>query len=444
MTDTSTPAPRIPATLAHLAVDIDQLQPYSTNPRRGSIDTIAESLLEHGQYRPIVVRQQTGEVLAGNHTLAAARSLGWTQIAATYVDCDDETAAKIVLVDNRSNDVAGYDDALLAQLLSGLDDLAGTGYDERDLAELLAQIAGDPAALTDADNVPVLPETPPASRPGDVWQLGPHRLVVGDACDPDVIATALAGARADLVLTDPPYNVDYTGKTADALKIDNDAMGDQAFRDFLGSAYAAMRTNTGKGCPIYVFYATAEEINFRTALLEAGWLYKQTLIWVKQHFVMSRQDYHWQHEPILYGWNPGAAHRWFGGFTPTTLLDDQELAPEQMSKAQLLAIVRDAYEHTTALRADRPARSSDHPTAKPVALLARLMENSSRLGDLVLDPFGGSGSTLIAAHHASRRAALVELDPRYADVICRRYQEHTGTVPTRDGTPHDFTLEAAA
>lgn len=443
MTDETPSSPRIPAALASLAVAIDDLQPYGTNPRRGNITTIAESLAEHGQYRPIVVRRETSEVLAGNHTLAAARSLGWTEIAATYVDCDAETAAKIVLVDNRSNDLAGYDDQLLAQILTGLEDLAGTGYDQRDLDELLASLSPDPTALTDPDDVPVL-EDAPISKPGDVWQLGPHRLVVGDATDPDVIRQALDGAPADMVLTDPPYNVDYTGKTADALKIDNDAMGGAAFGAFLAEAYAAMRANTGKGCPIYVFYATAEEINFRTALVDSGWLYKQTLIWVKQHFVMSRQDYHWQHEPILYGWNPGAPHRWFGGYTPTTLVDEQDLQPEQMSKAQLLAIVQHAYEHTTAIREDRPARSTEHPTAKPVALLARLMENSSRLGDLVLDPFAGSGSTLIAAHGSSRRAALVELDPRYVDVICRRYQAHTGIVPVRDGDPHDFAIEAAA
>lgn len=434
-------ASQIPATLAGLEVDVEDLVPYRTNPRRGNLQVIAESLRTHGQYRPIVVRKDTNEVLAGNHTLLAARDLGWTRIAATYVDCDDDTAAKIVLVDNRANDLAGYDDRLLAELLREVEtDLTGTGYEPADLAALLAELDGDPESRTDVDDIPLL-EPEPHTRTGDVWLLGPHRLAVGDSRDPAVVGAACAGAQASLVVTDPPYNVAYTGKTRDALTIENDAMSPEDFRRFLVDAYAAMFEHTGKGCPIYVFYATAEEINFRTALTEAGWLYKQTLLWVKNHFVMSRQDYHWQHEPILYGWRPGAAHRWYGGFTPTTLAADDQPDPRTLSKAQLLELVEGFYAQTTALREDRPARNAEHPTAKPVALLSRLIDNSSRHGELVLDPFAGSGATLIAAHHTRRTAALVELDPRYADVICKRYEAHTGITPVReaDGKPHVFT-----
>jgi DNA modification methylase len=180
---------------------------------------------------------------------------------------------------------------------------------------------------------------------------------------------------------------------------------------------------------------------FRRTMTEAGWLLKQVLIWVKHHFAIGRQDYHWQHEPILYGWKPGAAHRWHGGFTPTTIVDEAR-DPKELSKAELLEIVTAVYEHgTTVHRAKKPAASDDHPTAKPVRILVSLVENSTRRGELVLDTFAGSGSTLIACHQTGRRAALVELEPKYADVICRRYQEHTGIVPVLESTgkPHDFS-----
>lgn len=254
-----------------------------------------------------------------------------------------------------------------------------------------------------------------------------------------MLAEALGGAAADLIVTDPPYNVAYTGKTKAALTIDNDDMAAADFADFLLRAYTAMLEVAIEGGAIYVFHADSEQA-FRRMMVEAGWLQKQCLIWVKHTFVLSRQDYHWQHEPILYGWKPGAAHRWFGGFTPATVIDEQPDL-EKLSKAELLDIAKAAYGQTTIVRADKPNASVDHPTAKPVALLAQLIENSSRHGDVVLDPFGGSGATLIACHRTGRRGALVELDPIYADVICRRYQEHTGEKPILNATgePHDFT-----
>lgn len=232
-----------------------------------------------------------------------------------------------------------------------------------------------------------------------------------------------------MLVTDPPYNVAYEGGTQDKLSIANDSMGKTAFGAFLADAFSAAAANVAPGGAAYVFYASVEAVNFRAGFEAAGWLYKQDLIWVKDRFVLSRQDYHWQHEPILYGWKPGAAHRWYGGFTPATVVDDQRRDPSKMTKAELLAIVKDAYAMTTAIREPRPARNADHPTSKPVSLLARLITNSSAPGDLVLDPFGGSGSTLIAAHASRRRCATVELDPRYADVIARRYQSHTGVLP---------------
>jgi site-specific DNA-methyltransferase (adenine-specific) len=413
-------------------VPLGDLVLFPGNARRGDIDKIARSLAANGQYRPIIVRRETGEILGGNHTFQAARQLGWETVLVTYLDgLSDAAARKIVLVDNKTNDAAGYDEHALAELLASLEgDYEGSGFDDgSEIAELLATLEGAPAAQTDVDDIPELPSYDPITSRGQVWELGPHRLVVGDSTDAGAIAAACGGRKADMLLTDPPYNVAYQGGTKDSLTIANDSMGDEAFREFLTSAMTAAAENTVAGGAAYIFYASSETPNFRAAMVAGGWLYKQDLVWIKDRFVLSRQDYHWQHEPVLYGWKPGAAHRWFGGFTPSTVADDQVTDPRKMTKAQLLEIVEQVYAATTATREPRPARNEDHPTSKPVDLLVRYIENSSRIGDLVLDPFGGSGSTLIAAHTSKRKAATVELDPRYADVIARRWQAHTGVLP---------------
>ena len=314
----------IPETLESLAVPVGELVPYSANPRRGDVLRIAESLSVNGQYRPIVVRQETREVLAGNHTLAAARSLGWERIAATFVSCDDDQAKRIVLVDNRSNDVAGYDNAELLELLQSLDgDLAGTGFDDgalADLERLVREAEVPPEGMTDPDYVPAVPYEP-VSQTGDVWELGPHRLAVGDGTDPSVVAEATGGGLADAYVSDPPYNVAYQGGTADALRIENDDMGSDEFRSFLGALFVAAYAHVRPGAPFYIFHADAEGIAFRQSLIDAGWLLKQVLVWVKNTLVLGRQDHHWQHEPILYGWKPGAGHSWYGGRKLTTVID---------------------------------------------------------------------------------------------------------------------------
>lgn len=435
-------APAIPAELADLAVPLDQLKPYGTNPRRGDVAAIADSLRANGQYRPIVVNRRTREVLAGNHTLAAARDLGWTHIAATWVDADPEQAARIVLIDNRANDLASYDDTVLAELLASLNgQLAGTGYDNADLDALLAGLEpARPVMLTDPDSAPPLPADEPITATGQIWTLGPHRLAVGDATDPLLVEALMAGEQADLVLTDPPYNVDYEGGTADRLTIANDDMAAPAFAHLLTGLFGVAHAAARPGAPIYVFHPDAgpSAIAFRQALLDTGWLHKQVLIWVKDQFVFGRQDWHWQHEPILYGWKPGGAHPWHGGRSLTTVIDDAP-ALDELKKPQLLELLRAVLAETTVLRVDRPRRNDLHPTMKPVALLTRLLDPSSARGDLVLDPCAGAGSTLIAAHLGGRRARLVELDPRYADVIARRWEQATGDIPLDPaGQPRSF------
>ncbi|MFX0573119.1 DNA modification methylase [Nocardia nepalensis] len=400
-----------------LAVNL--LATFEGNPRRGNVDAIAQSLDATGQYRPVVVNEGTltgraMEVLAGNHTLLAARQLGWAELAVGIIDVDEQTARRIVAADNRTADLGDYDHTALFELLDGLDDLAGTGYSTEDFDKLVAEIIPR-ETHTDPDDLPELPEDP-VSVPGDIWQLGPHRLVVGDATDFAAVEALMDGEQADCVWTDPPYGVDYVGKTKDALRIQGDAAGD--LDDLLGGAFASMVAVARPGAPVYVAHADSERLRFETALRQAGVLVRQNLVWVKNTIVMGRSDYHYRHEPILYGFVPGGegrlgrgGDRWHGDNAQATVFEF-----------------------------DKPSANRDHPTMKPVALIEAMLDNSLRPGGRVLDLFGGSGSTLIAAHQHGSAARLIELDPRYADVICRRFQEHVRVLPIRnDGEAVDFT-----
>lgn len=408
----------MPAQLEVTYYPTAELRLYHRNPRVGNVDRIKQSLTVNTQYKPICVNvgTHTGrplEVLAGNHTVKAARDLGWETIAAVTVDVDDDQAVRIVAADNRTSDLGTYDDRLLLELLADLDDLDGTGYDPADIAALEKALQPEeiPPALNDPDDVPITPKDA-VTKSGDLWNLGPHRLAVGDSTDTGVWDLLLNGDLTDMVWTDPPYGVAYVGKTADALTIDNDRLDATALADFLRASLGITLTHTTSGAGWYVSSPPGElALTFGTILTELGVL-RQMLIWVKDHFVMGHSDYHYRHEPVFYGWTPGAAHHPVPDRTQDTVFE-----------------------------VDRPKRSKEHPTMKPVELITRHIENSTDQGQLVVDPFAGSGSTLIACHGTNRRAALIELDPRYADVICRRYQEHTGVTPTRDGVPHDFTQQ---
>jgi len=435
-------------------VPVNAIREYHANPRVGNVAAIAESLKANGQFRPIVVRRDTQEILAGNHTWKAAKALGWETIRVTYVDnITDDQAKRIVLADNRYGELGGYDNKALTDLLNSLGTLDGTGYDAAYLDVLMAGLVPDaPEALTDPDDVPEVPELPEAfTKPGDVWVLGQHRLICGDGTDPEVYKALTLGKQVDTVITDPPYNVayeggvktkgkDYRSKSRQNHEIQNDDMGEEAFLAFLTKAFERMYEVTKEGGPIYVFHSDVHGQSFRKAFVDAGYMLKQMMVWVKDRLVLSRQDYHWIHEPIIYGWKPGAAHYWEGGRTQTTVIDEKPDFRE-MKKEDLLQFVLGLYDTTTVIREDRPGQSKEHPTMKPVKLVARLMQNSSPYQGIVLDPFGGSGSTLIAAHGLGRICYTIELDPRYADVIAKRFQEHTGIVPILEATgePHDFT-----
>lgn len=391
-------------------VDIDAIKPHPRNPRRGNVEVIAESLKANGQFRPIVVNRRNKTIIAGHHLWQAAQHLGWTEVQVLWVKATENEHRRMMLADNRTSDVGGYDnhelDALIQDLLTDTETLLGTGYTDGDLARLFGrevQSYDD----RDPDAVPDTPEEP-RTKPGQIWNLGPHRLAVGDATDPEILKQLMNGEKADVMWTDPPYGVDYVGKTKDALKIQNDGAG--GLPVLLKAAFATVMDALIPGAPVYVAHADTERIVFETSLAEAGIIVRQNLVWVKNSLVLGRSDYHYKHEPILYGFTPGGTgrngrggKRWFGNDSQTTVFE-----------------------------VDRPTSSKEHPTMKPVDLIVQMLRNSAPPGGLVLDIFAGSGSTLVAADSLGLRANVVELDPEYAEVIIARYETLTGVEAVKE------------
>lgn len=369
-----------------------------------NIETIVQSLNRFGQQKPIVV-DSSFCVRAGNGTLEAARSLGWTHIDCVVTDLKGSDAIAYAIADNRTAELAEWDSGVLAATLEGLqfDDealLAAAGFSDDELAELLkgigAELGDEGGGGVTEDEVPE-PPVDPITKPGDLWILGNHRLLCGDATKAEDVQRLMDGQQVELWLTDPPYNVDYTGKTKDALKVANDSMADQEFRSFLVKAFSNAFSATKPGAAFYIWHADLEGFNFRGAVHDCAQRVRQCLIWNKNIMVMGRQDYHWKHEPCLYGWKDGAAHAWYSD-----------------------------RKQTTVLNFDRPSRSEQHPTMKPVALFVYLIANSSGHGSSVLDTFAGSGTTLIACEQLNRTCYGMELSPQYCDVIVNRWENLTG------------------
>ena len=378
-------------------VPIDSLTFDPSNVRKHgeqNLATIKASLNRFGQQKPIVV-DANGVVRAGNGTLMAAKALGWKEIAVVRSTLAGSEATAYAIADNRTAELAEWDDGALKQTLAALqiedEDLAiATGFDAKEIDALLA-----PDEVTE-DEVPD-PPADPITKTGDLWLLGDHRLFCGDSTKAEDVERLMDGKLADLMLTDPPYNVDYTGKTKDALKVANDSMADGDFRKFLIACFGAAFDALKPGASFYVFHADSEGYNFRGAIHDCQQKVRQCLVWVKDTLVMGRQDYQWQHEPCLYGWKDGASHGWYSDRKQTTLL-----------------------------RFDRPTRSEDHPTMKPVSMFAYLLGNSTAPHGLAYDPFLGSGTTLIAAEQLGRKCYGMEISPAYCDVVVRRWETLTG------------------
>jgi DNA methylase/ParB-like nuclease domain len=360
-------------------VPISSVHVSARNPRRGDVAAIKASLVANHQFQPVIVNRRTGEVLAGNHRVLAARELGWKEIAVCFVDVSDERALRIMLADNRTSDLAGYDAEALIALLSEVDgDLVGTGYSRGDVDALLDSVASD--GPLDEDEIPSVPVAA-VSRQGEVVELGEHRLACGDARDADLVARLMDGESAGCVMTDPPYGVGYEGKTRRRLRLPNDHPAGLAA--LLDAALGVVDGWVAGGAAVYVFHPTGGLLPvFVDAFVRVGWELRQSLVWAKDAMVLGHADYHHRHESILYGYKPmpeagrlGRGGRgWYG--------DSRQVSVFEVP---------------------RPRAAREHPTTKPPELLARMIRNSTRRGDVVVDPFAGSGSSLVACEHRHGR-----------------------------------------
>lgn len=371
--------------------NIDELVPYENNPRdnTAAIDAVAASIKEFGFKNPIII--DSGNVIVAGHTrLKAAQKLKIQNVPCVVADdLTQEQVNAFRLADNKTAELAEWDLELLnseLELIDGID-MTEFGF-ELDL--------DDEQEVVEDEFDEELPEEP-QTKLGDIYQLGRHRLMCGDSTDVNSVKTLMGGYKADLLLTDPPYNIAYEGKTKDALKIKNDSMKNDEFREFLREAFAAADEVMKPGAVFYIWYAASEGYNFKGACFDVNWTVRQCLIWNKNTMVLGKQDYQWKHEPCLYGWKDGAGHLWTAD-----------------------------RKQTTVLNFDKPNRNGEHPTMKPVALFDYQIQNNTKGGDIVLDLFGGSGTTIMACEQNDRNAYVMELDPRYADVIIKRWEEFTG------------------
>jgi DNA modification methylase len=395
--------------------EIERLISFPGNARthtREQIAQIAASIAEFGFVNPILVGSDA-VIIAGHARLLAAKKLSMREVPVIVLGHLSETQRRaLVIADNQLALNAGWDEEKLREELAALQNqefpLDLMGFDEVELARLLAaEDAG--AGLTDEDTIPAIGEMP-VSLSGDLWILGDHhRLLCGDATRAADVERLMAGESGDLVLTDPPYNVDYTGHTEDHLKIPGDRMTADQFRQFLAAAFTSYRRIVKPSASVYVCHGSVWQREFQNALESAGFALRCQIIWAKQTFAWGFGRYKFQHEPIFYGHVANQKDCWYGDKSQSTLWEE-----------------------------NKPAANRDHPTAKPVALMERAVVNSSRPGDLLVDLFGGSGSTLIACQRLGRRSHLMEIDPRYVDVIVRRWQEFTGQSAVLDGDGRSF------
>ena len=373
---------------------IAKLQNWDKNPRtitEKDFERLVAQIKKHGVYKPLIVNQD-GIIVGGNMRFKALQYLEVSEVWVSVVQTKDE--AEMLEIALSDNDRAGsYDEEALAEMVSLYP--IDTELYKIDTGKLMSleDLTNKFGPEPEEDEAPEVEAGEAESKPGEIYQLGRHRLMCGDATADEAVSMLMDGKKADLLFTDPPYNVDYVGKTKDALKIQNDKMDDSQFYDFLFLAFRNAKEVSRPGAVAYICHADSEGLAFRQAFADAGWSLRQCLIWLKQTMVMGRQDYHWKHEPILYGWLEGAAHYFVKDRTQTTVWEF-----------------------------DRPSRSEDHPTMKPVKLVGHAINNSSKPNDIVLDLFGGSGSTLIAAEQTGRTCYMMELDPHYCDVIRKRYE----------------------
>ena len=382
-------------------VPISKLVPYVNNARTHSPEQVMKlrsSLREFGFINPIIIDRDYG-IIAGHGRLLAAKEEGITEVPCVFVDYLTEAQKKAyILADNRMAMDAGWDEELLRVEIEALQgeafDVSLTGFDEKELADLFKDGSDSDAEDDDYDLSAALEKAAFVER-GDLWTVGRHRLMCGDATSAEDVATLMDGRKANLILTDPPYGVSF--KSSSGLTIQNDSMKDEEFYHFLLASFKNMADHLEKGGAAYVFHADTEGLNFRRAFIDAGFHLAGCCIWVKDSLVLGRSDYQWQHEPVLYGFMQNGKHPWYSDRKQTTIWNFA-----------------------------KPKRNANHPTSKPLDLLGYPIGNSTQENAIVIDTFGGSGSTLLACEQMNRTCCTMELDEKYASVILRRYVDDTG------------------
>ena len=381
-------------------VDIDKLIPYVNNARTHSpeqINKLRASLREFGFINPVIVDDKFN-IVAGHGRVMAAQAEGIKEVPCVYVDYLTEAQKKAyILADNRMAMDAGWDEEMLRVELEALQDMAFdlsmTGFDEKELADLFKT---DEHVEDDDFDLDAALEKAAFVKKGDIWTVGRHRLMCGDATSAEDVAKLMDGKKANIIVTDPPYGVSF--KSSDGLSIQNDSLKGDEFYQFLLQAFKNMADNLTKGGAAYVFHADTEGLNFRKAFIDAGFHLAGCCIWVKNSLVLGRSDYQWQHEPVLYGFLQNGNHPWYSDRKQTTIWNF-----------------------------DKPKRNKNHPTSKPLDLLGYPIQNSSQANGIVIDTFGGSGSTMMACEQTNRICYMMELDEKYASVILRRYVEDGGS-----------------
>lgn len=420
---------------------LSELHELPGNPRtikKDQFEKLKKSIKDNADYfeaRPIILSNRTGKlvIIAGNQRYKAAKAIGMTEVPTILLEgLSEEREREIVIRDNVEN--GDWDMDALANEWNA-QDLLDWGVELPELEAMTEVVEDTPPEVNE--------EEEPITKLGQIWQLGNHRLMVGDSTKAEQVAELMGGELADLLVTDPPYNVNYgaLGKKykekasegtvytggMDDRTILNDNMEDTEFLEFLTNVFKAADSVMKPGAPFYIWHADVEGYNFRKACRQTNWQVRQCLIWVKNTLVLGRQDYQWIHEPCLYGWKDGAGHYFRDIRTETTVFDDEKPI-EELSNKELKELVRNYRQAlpTSIIRENKPSKSEEHPTMKPVKLIARLVANSSREGEAVLDIFGGSGTTMIACEQLGRSCYMMELDPHYADVIIERWQNFTG------------------
>lgn len=425
--------------LSQIEPNKGQIPGVPANPR--SIDVakfkkLKASIVENPEMlslREVLVYQHGDKyvIIGGNMRYRALKEVGYKEAVCKVITqrATAEQLRAVAIKDN--NNFGDWDFEALANLWNA-EELDRWGVD---LPPMDGDVKEDEA---EEDNFnPASVTGKPKAQEGDIYRLGRHRLICGDSTEPEVLQILMGDQKADLLLTDPPYNVDYSSKN-EALNaadkgnrvqkdIANDKMEGSAFQDFLFAAFNNANPYLKPGGAFYIWHAGTEGLNFKLAVKRVGWELKQILIWVKNNIVLGRQDYQWKHEPCLYGWKPGASHYFVARRDLITITEDEALDLNALTKQELKDLLTKVLSLPTSdIHEDKPLRSADHPTMKPLKLMGRLIKNSTRPGEVVLDPFGGSGSTMMAAEQLGRACYMVELDPAYIDVICKRYEELTG------------------